>query len=75
MMRINSVQLAHALAKSQSSIRPIAELKIGGQLGSEGIKSVASQKQSIDRRKSRDKKSKKKTFNADSLGLHVDEWV
>ena len=74
-MRIDSVQLAHALAKSQSSIRPAAELKVGGQLGSEDVKSVALKKASIHKKKIHNKKSKKKPFSADALGLYVDEWA
>jgi hypothetical protein len=71
-MRIDSVQLAHALAKSQSSIRPAATViqNPAGRINELGHQASATQPKS----KIKNKKNKKK-MNWDGLGSEIDEWV
>ena len=72
-MRINTVQLAHALAKSQSLIRATSVLKFGTNTVSESNETSSPKRSSAESKKTR-KKRKSSPLNI-YCGLHVDEWV
>lgn len=75
-MRIDSVQLAHALARSQSSIRPTATVMSQPSGLSDAVDKTAA-KTLIGAKKinSKGRKRKKKPLNWDGLGANVDEWA
>lgn len=75
-MRIDSVQLAHALARSQSSIRPTAMVMSQASGSSEEVnKTTVKNRSGTSKINSKGKKRKKKVLNWDGLGSNVDEWV
>lgn len=75
-MRIDSIQLAHALARSQSSVRPAATVMSQASGSFDAVDKTAGKiRTGTSKINSKSRKHKKKPLNWDGLGANVDEWV